>query len=350
MAHLSLAGDLDALTLRLVPVWNELRGARVFVTGGTGFFGCWLLEAACAAIDAGAAELQLDVLTRDPAAFMAKAPHLAGHRGVRLVRGDVRALPEGLRPAGGGTYSHVVHAATDSRGALQAADPLGLFDAIVGGTRAVLELARRDGARTLLISSGAVMGPQPSDLTHMSEEHPGGPDPLAPGAAYAEGKRASETVGALYADVHGLHVTVARGWAFLGPYLPLDSNFAAGNFVADALAGRPIRIGGDGTPLRAYLDGEDLAAWLWTMLARGASKRAYNVGGEDVISIGELAVRIATLAGVTVEIAQQPVPGRPPSRYVPATRRAQEELGLRAEVSLDSALRRMLHAYAGSAG
>jgi dTDP-glucose 4,6-dehydratase len=341
--------DRDALTARLLPIWRDLDGARFLVTGGTGFFGCWLLEAATAAADAGVLRLRADVLTRDPAGFTAKAPHLAGHRGVRLVQGDVRRIDASLVPAAGVGYTHIVHAATDSQASVQAADPLAIFDTIVEGTRAVLELARRDGARTLIVSSGAAQGPQPVDLVAMSEAYLGGPDPLAPGAAYSEGKRAAEALGGLYARAHGLHVTVARGWAFCGPYLPLNWHFAAGNFAADALAGRAIRVGGDGTPLRGYMYGADLAAWLWTLVARGASERVYNVGGSEPISIAALAGIFGALAGVPVVVEGVPVPGRAPTRYVPCTRRAAEELGLRAEVTLEEGLHRMLrwHGWAG---
>ena len=340
-----LAGDLEAVTDRLAPVWAELAGARLLITGGTGFYGCWLLETACWAADRLGVDLAIDVLTRDPAAFRAKAPHLAGHRIVRLVEGDLRDL----RPDAG-PYTHVVHAATDTRADAQAAAPLATFDAIVDGTRAVLELARACGARVLLASSGAVQGPQPPELSHMPEAYLGGPDPLDPASAYGEGKRAAETLAALYLRVHGTPVVVARGWAFVGPYLALDWHFAIGNFVRDALAGGPIRLTGDGTPVRAYLYAADLAAWLWTLLARGTPGRAYNVGGEDARPLAEVARRVGAIAGVEVAVLGVPRPGAPAPRYVPSTRRAAEELGLAPTVDLDEAIRRTLAWHRARAG
>ncbi len=340
-----LAGELEEVTTHLAPIWAELAGARILLTGGTGFYGCWLLETLTWAVDTGGVDVAIDVLTRDPATFTAKAPHLAGHRAVRLVTGDVRTLAPGAT-----RYTHVIHAATETRSDHYAAAPLAMFDTIVAGTRAVLEVARASGARMLLTSSGAVYGPQPPTLSHVPEDFPGGPDPLDPRAAYGEGKRAAEAMAALYGEAHGLPVVVARGWAFVGPYFALDWHFAIGNFLRDALAGGPVRVAGDGTPYRSYLYAADLAEWLWTMLARGQAGRAYNLGSEDGRPLGEVARLVGAIAGVSVEVAQVARPGAPISRYVPATRRAADELGLRPRVDLDEAIRRTLRWHRLRAG
>lgn len=340
-----LAKDLDRLLGPAGPPWEALRGARILLTGGTGFFGGWLLESLLHAEEAGALGVEVTVLTRDPRAFQAARPWLAGHRAVRLVGGDVRS-PVAVQ----GPFTHLVHAATPASAALNLEAPRLMFDTIDEGTRQVLEVARRTGARRfLLCSSGAIYGRQPPALSHVGEEHPGGPDPCAPASAYGEGKRVAELRCALAAREGWLEPVVARGFAFAGPYLPLDAHFAIGNFVRDALAGGPIRVGGDGTPLRSYLYGADLAAWLWTLLVRGQPGRAYNVGSERAVSIAELARLVARELGTAggVEIAGQPEPGRPAERYVPSTRRAREELGLCEGWTLEEAIVRMAAFAAG---
>jgi len=136
-------------------------------------------------------------------------------------------------------------------------------------------------------------------------------------------------------------------FAFAGPHLPLDSNFAIGNFVRDVLAGGPIRIAGDGTPKRSYLYAADLAIWLWTILLRGEPARPYNVGSDEEVSIAELAEFVVRngASGTPIEIAQSPKPGIPPLRYVPRVDRAREELGLKVKIPLDEAIRRMFDWY-----
>jgi dTDP-glucose 4,6-dehydratase len=333
-----LAADLDHVLAHTEGLWDELRGARLFITGGTGFYGCWLLESFLRAEEEFRLGARATVLTRAPGAFARKAPHLAGHPAIALHPGDVRDFT-----APPGPFSHVIHAATESSTTLGTDAPLVMFDTIVTGTQRVLELARRGGARKfLLTSSGAVYGRQPPALSHVGEDYLGGPDPTDPGSAYAEGKRVAELLGVLAHRDWGLEVTIARGFAFVGPHLPLDVHFAVGNFLRDGLAGGPIRVSGDGTPFRSYLHAADLMIWLWTILLKGAPGRAYNVGSEDAVSTAELARRCAALFGTDWHLGKTPTPGALPARYVPATARARSELGLRTRISLDDALIRTI--------
>jgi len=214
----------------------------------------------------------------------------------------------------------------------------------VQGTRRTLQRAARDGAAVLLVSSGAVYGPQPPDLERVREDFRGAPDPLDPGQVYAEGKRAAELLGAAHSRESGLPVKIARLFAFVGPYLPLDRHFAVGNFIRDRLAGGPVAIAGDGTPVRSYLYGADLAVWLWTILARGVAGRPYNVGSERALSIAQVAggVAEAETPPVRVTRALAPVPGAPSARYVPDTSRARSELGLEEWIGFEEGVRRTL--------
>ena len=330
-----LDDDLEQVLVTMGGLWDELRGARLFITGGTGFVGCWLLETLLWADRRLGLGVSVVVLTRDPAAFRRKVPHLASAQALTLQAGDVRSYspPDG-------PFTHVIHAATASGVPVDAPT---MFETIVDGTRRTLATAERGGARRLLlVSSGAVYGIQPPDLERMGEDYRGGPDPLEPRHAYGEGKRAAEMLCALYAS-ETLTPVIARPFAFVGPYLPLDAHFAVGNFIRDALHGGPIRVTGDGTPLRSYLYAADLAIWLWTILLRGAPMRPYNVGSEHAVSVADLAHTVAkTNPSLQVEIAGKPDPDKAPERYVPSTRRAQQELGLAEHIGLDDAIARTI--------
>ena len=323
--------DLAAIDRQLAPHWAGLSGARILMTGGTGFIGRWMLEAlARSGVDA-----EVVLLSRNPEAFARVAPHLATR--FQLVAGDVS---EFIAPPG--RFTHIVHAATDASAALNASDPRRMFDTIVAGTRRVLDLAVERGiTRTLFLSSGAVYGAQPAEVGHVPESWHGGPDPRDPKSAYGEGKRAAELLCSIYGKQFGLDVVTSRIFALLGPMLSLDIHFAAGNFIRDAMAGRTIRIESAGTAVRSYLYAADVAAWLWLALLRAPRGATYNMGSEEAVSIADLARRTAAvLGGPGVEIAGREDAGWNPGRYVPSTALIRGELGVEPTTGLEEAIRR----------
>lgn len=332
----SFADDRAAMFAVLEPRWRALAGARIFMTGGTGLIGRWMLEALRDADARLGLGVEVVLVTRDPAAFAKRAPHLAAYPAFRFESGDVLdlAMPDGA-------FSHVIHAATDASAHLNEHDPRRMFDVIVSGTRAALDVAVEKKARAVFLSSGAVYGPLPPGVPLVGEDYAGGPDFVDPRAAYAEGKRAAEMLCSIYAKQFGVDVVTARIFALLGPLLSLDIHFAAGNFIRDAMAGRRITVIGAGTAVRSYLYLADVTTWLWTILLRARAGGIYNVGSEEAVSVAELAARIdRVLGGVGYEILGMSDPGWNPAGYVPSTARIRAELGVVPGVGLDEAIRR----------
>jgi dTDP-glucose 4,6-dehydratase len=331
-----LAGDLDHILRQTKALWEELRGQRLFITGGTGFFGCWLLESFCWANRSLKLDAEAWVLTRKPEGFKAKRPHLAFDPGVVLHKGDVSSF---VFPSG--NFGYVIHAA----GILGECNLPEMLDTTIRGTYRTLEFARQAGTKKfLLTSSGAVYGKQPFDLDQLSEGYSGAPDSMDPGQLYGECKRCAEMLCAQYSKTCSIEAKIARCFAFVGPYLPLDTHFAMGNFIRDNINGTPVIINGDGTPLRSYLYAADLAIWLWTILLKGKNCRPYNVGSSTPISIKELADKIAQFSTTTstVIVKGKSKPENPTERFIPDTMRARNELGLTESISIDDAIKRTI--------
>lgn len=330
-----LRSDLEAVLQRTPDVWEELRGQRVFVTGGTGFIGTWLLESFCWANKRLALGAQAFVLTRSPQNYLLKVPHLANDPAVTLMPGDVRTFefPEG-------TFSHVIHAATDVAAGAQFQNHRLQLDTIVRGTERTLEFADQARAKKVLFtSSGGVYGNQPLELLHVTEDYQGAPAPCHVDSTYGEGKRAAELLCAIFVQ-QGLPVKIARCFTFVGPYLPVDGRYAVGNFVGAAAGNQEIFVRGNPMTVRSYLYTADMAVWLWSILIRGQAGRPYNVGSNRAVTMKVLADTVARqfVPQPKVRVRQDWEAVPPASRYVPSTERAVEELGLVQTVDLDEAL------------
>ena len=153
----------------------SLRGASLFLTGGTGFFGHWLLESILHADRELNLKLRLTVLTRDAARFRAASPQVAAAPQVHLLEGDVRSFAFPAEP-----HTHIVHAATDTAAQSTDRPAYELAESILEGTRHVLHFARETGAaRLLYVSSGAVYG-RSTTIAHTPETFNGSNRPTTP--------------------------------------------------------------------------------------------------------------------------------------------------------------------------
>ncbi len=339
-----IKSDLSYILENTKKMWKELSGKRIFLTGGTGFFGKWMLESLIWAKENVGIDLEIMILTRDANRFKKELPNLASHPSVQCHIGDIMTFnfPKS-------EFEYIIHLASASaEGYFKNEDQVLRFDTIVNGTRRLLDFAVKCNAKKILFtSSGKIYGIQPPDMIHISEDYNGAVNPDDSNAALGIGKRAAEFLCITYAKNYGIEVKIARCFSFVGPYLQLNLHYAIGNFIRDGLMGGPIIVKGDGTAYRSYMYAADLAVWLWTILFKGQSCRPYNVGSEEAITIGDLARLVASCFDRPVEVKTlgRPDPSVPRERYVPCTKRAREELGLKDRIPLAEGVMRTINWY-----
>jgi nucleoside-diphosphate-sugar epimerase len=309
-----LREDFATIESRTGDGWEGFRGKTVFMTGGTGFIGSWLTGSLLWANGRRNLGMRLVVLSRDPDAFLKRRPELAELGAIEFLRGDVREFSCSDIAA-----DYVINAAAEASAKLNAEDPIAMIDMIVEGARRVSEFARQAGAaRLLFLSSGAVYGKLLDGEKCFREDHSGAPSCLDAAQAYGEAKRLAELYTVCAAKRDGYQAVLARCFAFVGPYLPLDAHFAIGNFIGDGLAKRTIRINGDGKPRRSYMYAADLAEILIRLLIDASAFEAYNIGSDEAVSIGELAETVSSVFnGTDVETLGKARPTDRNQDYVP---------------------------------
>lgn len=324
----------ELLDLTAAGVWEGLRGKRLFLTGGTGFVGKWLLEALLFANQRLALGLHVTVLTRQPQAFVAQHPHLALAPGVTLWQGDVVDCDGPAMRC-----DLVVHAALPVLPlAMHSPD---LMMVSQGGTARMAAWAVAMGAQRFLhISSGAVYGPQAAQVLALDEATAW--DDSASANAYTLAKRAAEHV--LNDRAWPFDWVIARCFAFIGPYQSENQGTAAAQLLSAAARNQSLVLSGTGQAVRSYQYASDMARWLLVMLVHGRAGEAYNVGHDTPWRLVDVAHQIAQTAqpALGVSTLGQPSSGLAGERYLPSLRKARDQLRLLNAVDLPIGIQRTL--------
>ena len=305
----------------------------LLVIGGTGYFGKSILDSFARGQLADYGIVRVIAMARNTRKLRDEAPELIVP-GVDLIDGDI-AVVDGLPAA-----DIVIHAAASTDATRYLERPAEERRNIQAGTfnycRLAPDVHRR--SRIVYVSSGAVYGTQPPDLERIGEDYRvPDPDDIPAGKRdYAIAKRDAEAAVRDLAAT-GLDISIARCFAFVGPWLPRDLHFAIGNFIADGLAGRPIKVKAKGRVYRIYMHSDDLVDWLLRVALAGSPRcPAYNVGSDDGFLMGDVARAVADYFGVDADVPD--ISEAWVDRYVPSTDKARAELGLALRHDLASAI------------
>ena len=305
-----------------------LDGARVVVTGGAGFLGSHLCDAL---LDAGAAVVCLDNLVTG------NEDNLAHHLEDRRFTFVYQDVTEYLFVPG--QVDAVLHLASPASPIDYLQLPIQTLKVGALGTHNALGLALAKDARFLLASTSEVYGdpqvhPQP-------ESYWGHVNPIGPRGVYDEAKRYAEALAFAYHRTHGVQIRIPRIFNTYGPRMRLNDGRAVPTFVAQALAGEPVTVHGDGTQTRSLCYVDDLIAGILELLVSDTTGPV-NLGGTVEMTMTELAQTIIGIAGSSSELRHVPRSEDDPQVRRPDTTLAEEALGWKPQVGLRDGLTRTI--------
>jgi nucleoside-diphosphate-sugar epimerase len=310
-----IQSDLEVITNASLP-WSYFSGATILVTGASGFLPAYMVETLLHLNRIGILDTPCHVVA------LARNYQRARERFIGYNSSDLDLLIQDVSQPITLPYKfdYIIHAASQASPVYYKIDPVGTLSANSTGTRVLLDLARTHPCRGFLFfSSGDVYG----DVSHFTrpvrETDFGAADPLNPRSCYGESKRMGETLCAAFTHQHRIPTKIVRIAHTYGPGMRLDDGRIFADFTRDILAGGPLKLHSDGTAQRPFLYLSDATVAFFTVLLKGASAEAYNVANPStIVSIGELADRLASLFHLSVERPQSPV-GSHSSIYIPAT-------------------------------
>jgi dTDP-glucose 4,6-dehydratase len=311
--------------------------ATLLVIGGTGFFGKSILDCFQTGMLKPWSINHVIVMARNAERLKEEAPSLLGGQ-VELFSADITNtdyLPQA---------DFVIHAAASSDARDYLKSPLEERQNILAGVLNYCKLAKifHQKSKILYVSSGAVYGTQPPELEMIPEDYQFlDPEDIPEGKRdYACAKRDSEKAFVELGE-SGLNVSVARCFAFVGPWLPLDQHFAIGNFIGDVLNRRPIIVKARHKVYRSYMYADDLVEWLMTVADHALRKcPIYNIGSDEEVLITELARIISK--DYLIDCLSPPLVSERIDRYIPNVNKAKGELGLSIKFNVNSAIKRTL--------
>ncbi len=316
---------------------------HVVITGGAGFIGS---NIAARLVEEGHTVTVLDDLSTGQRGRLASIE-------VEVIDGDVRS------------FATVEKSVNNADAIFHLAAVVGVpyamkhrWDSVttnILGTYNLLTVARRRDIPVFIASSSAIYG-KLSQSTPVVET-----DDVVIGNThiaswtYSYAKLAEEQLALAAVQEWSASVKIGRFFNVIGPGQSGAYGMVVPRFVTRALRGERLPVYGDGTQTRTFADIEDVVSAVMTVWERGEWGAVYNIGGQEEVSINDLAHRIIhkTQSRSTIQhVAYDKVFGtgfEEPTRRRPSTAKLQA-LGYTPRYTLNDTIIRVVASMREKAG
>jgi UDP-glucose 4-epimerase len=310
---------------------------RALVTGGAGFIGSHLAQSL---LKAGVEVLVLDDFSTGS---RINIKDIETNGGLRIVEGSL--LDEKLVEELMAQVDSCFHlgAALGVQRILE--KPYQSLTTNVAGTENIIQAAANRGVKMFLASTSELYGKNKDQpLIEESDRVIGSPRLVR--WAYSEAKAIDESVAEMFRSSHGLRYVTGRFFNTVGPRQSGAYGMVLPRFVKAAIQGENLKVYGDGSQSRVFCHVSDaVSAVLAIFNEARAEGQAFNIGGEEEISIRELAERVISVTGSSSRIEYVSYEDAYPAgfeetmRRVPDTTKLRTLTGWKPKYSLDEIIK-----------
>ena len=311
-------------------VYSYFRNKSILITGASGFVGRSVVDSFLSYAEFATASIKLTCVSRE---VHRTSSMFKGHQNLQFLQWDLR------HPYSGGKLDidFVIHCGDGAFENSELDIECGEF--CTPTTNLLDALGNKRKLRLIYLSSGSIY--QANDTSPMTLSETSLMKSSSQATNYQRTKIDTEKLLASRCTNNNADYVLARLFSFIGPHLPRSSHFAIGNFIQDCIDRKAIVILGNGLQVRSYMHSVDLGNWILEILARGASGESYNIGGDEPISMYDLANRMQVLLDIehAIEIHDSKRESFSGSDYyVPSVEKAKRDLGLRVSMGLDKSI------------
>lgn len=267
-----------------------LKNKKIFITGGTGFIGRWLVFTLNSIKLSKPINFEIYLLTRDKKSFIKNYSKLS--KDVNFIEGSIedKSVLREIKIE----FDYVFHFAGETtKGHDYLAE---LAEVSVVGTNNLLKYVISNKTQyCFFASSGAVYSSFLKEGRGLREEDPCVFDSSYPDEIYAISKRLAEKILESKLKKSNCKLISLRIFALVGPSMYFDKHYAFGNFISSAVRKRDIQLSTDGSVYRSFMHIRDFMIWILKLLEMEESNKNLflNVGSDDAISVKDLAQRIS---------------------------------------------------------
>lgn len=338
------AEDMEHIVQQHYIDWNKLDGSSVFITGGTGLIGYYIILALVYRNINYGAGIKIYALVRSIENARSKYSQLlALGAEVIFIEGSVENMPDV-----GSDIDYIIHGANPTASSYFVEKPVETIGVSISGTTNMLELARIKKVKKFVYLSSMEVYGNPHTDEPIYEDYFAGINTMSVRSSYPEAKRLCECLCAGYAKEYGVPAIVLRLAQTLGPGVTLEDGRVFAEFARCVINKENIVLKTQGESKRCYLYLADAVTGILTALSVGCSGEAYNVSNNSTYcSIYEMAKMVsAELAGgeIGVEIRPDAEGSRKynPPHHLNIISDKLEALGWKPAVGLMDAYKRMI--------